>query len=397
MGKFHIASDEEIKSGRTTDVYFYRTRKILEAEGASDREVVAEVTSGSLPEGWSWAVLSGIDEVASLFEGVPVSVWSLPEGTIFRPYDVRGVRVPLLVIEGPYQSFCVLETPMLGLICQSSGVSTKSARVRKAAGDKNVIAFGIRRMHPALSPLLDRAAYIGGFDGVSSLAGAGEIEKEPMGTMPHGLIITLGDQIRAWEAFDEHIPEEVPRIALVDTYSDEKEESIRAAEALKDKLDGIRLDTPGSRRGNFAELIREVRWELDARGFEHVEIVASGGLDEESILPLLEAGAESFGVGTSITNAPVLNLAMDIVEVEGESAAKRGKFGFRKEVWRCEDCLENVVTLAGSGKPGCPKCGGETEPCLEPLVEEGEIVKKLPSVEDIRDSVLEQLETFGLE
>lgn len=398
MSKYHIASDEDISSGKTTDIYFDRTEKILEAEGLSDREVIAEVTSGSLPNDWDWAVLSGIDEVATLFEGVPVNVWTFPEGTIFRPYDNTGVRVPIVVIEGPYQSFSVLETPMLGLLCHSSGVSTKSARVRKAARDKNILAFGIRRMHPALSPMLDRSAYIGGFDGVSSITGAREIGKDPMGTMPHALMITFRDQVEAWKAFDEHMPEDVPRIALVDTYSDEKEEALKAAEALKDKLDGVRLDTPGSRKGDFASLIREIRWELDARGFENVSIVASGGLDEESIPPLIEAGADSFGVGTSVTNAPVLDLAMDIVEVEGEFAAKRGKLGGKKEVWQCEDCLESVVTLAKRNEnPECSECGGETNPALELLIEEGELVKELPSADEIRDYVLEQLENFDLE
>lgn len=396
LSEFHISSDEEIKSGGTTDIYFDRTQKILEAEGVSDREVVAEVTSSSLPEDWEWAVLSGIDEVATLFEGIPVNVWTLPEGTVFRPYDVENVRVPLLVIEGPYQKFCTLETPMLGLICQSSGVSTKSARIRKAAGDKNILAFGIRRMHPGLAPMLDRAAYIGGFDGISSIAGAEEIGKEPEGTMPHGLIITLGDQVEAWEAFDEHMPEDVPRIALVDTYSDEKSESVKAAEVLKDRLDGVRLDTPGSRRGNFVELVREVRWELDARGFEHVDIVASGGLDEEDIPPLVDAGVESFGVGTSVTNAPVLDLAMDIVEVEGEPAAKRGKLSARKEVWRCDDCFELVAGMAEEKKPKCSSCGAETSSALELLVEDGEVVRESSNPEDIRSYILNQLEEFEL-
>lgn len=395
MGKFHIASEEKIKSGGTTDIYFNRTEEILKKEEVSNKEVVAEVTSGPLPQDWPWAVLSGIDEVATLFEGVPVDVWSLPEGSIFKPYDSKGVRVPLILIEGPYGRFCKLETPMLGLVCQSSGVSTKSARVRKVTGDKNMLAFGIRRMHPALAPMLDRAAYIGGFDEVSSLAGAEEIGKEPMGTMPHALIITLGDQIRAWDAFDEHIPKDVPRIALVDTYSDEKEESIKAAEAVEN-LEGIRLDTPGTRRGDFPELVKEVRWELDARGFEDVKIVVSGGLDEEDIPPLIEAGAESFGVGTSITNAPVLNFSMDIVEVEGKLSAKRGKFGGRKEVWKCQNCLETAVTLADKEKPICPKCEGETDKALKPLIEDGEIVRETPSPDEIRDRVLTQLDSYDL-
>lgn len=397
MVEFHVASNEDIKSGKTTDIYFERSRQVLEAEGLTDRDVVAEVTLSSLPKNWTWGVFAGLDEVANLFEDIPVDVWTLPEGTIFRPYDVTGVRVPLMIIEGAYHSFCKLETPMLGLLCQASGVSTSSARVRKIAGDKSILAFGIRRMHPAISPMLDRAAYIGGFDNVSSIAGAEEIGRDPMGTMPHALIITFGDQVEAWEAFDRNMPSDVPRIALVDTYSDEKEEAIRAAEALEDKLEGVRLDTPGSRKGEFGELVREVRWELDARGFDHVDIFVSGGLNEDNIPPLDEAGADGFGVGTSITNSPVLNLAMDIVEVEGKPAAKRGKLSCRKNVWRCQDCFEYVVTLEDEEKPKCPDCGGRTENALEPLIKNGEIARDIPEPKEIRDKVLEQLESYNLD
>lgn len=394
--RFHVASDEQVKAGGTTDVYFSRTQKILKEEGISDRRVVAEVTTGSLPRDWKWAVFSGVDEVAQLFEEYPVNVWTIPEGTIFKPLDYEGRRVPLIIIEGPYGDFCTLETPMLGLTCQASGVATMAARVRKAAADKLVLAFGIRRMHPALAPMLDRAAYIGGCDGVSSLAGAEEIGKNPMGTMPHGLIITIGDQAKAWEAFDEHMPEGIPRIALVDTYSDEKMEALKAVEALGEKLDGVRLDTPGSRKGSFPELIREIRWELDIRGYEDVDIIVSGGLDEKMLPALVEAGADAFGVGTSISNAPVLNLAMDIVEVEGEPAAKRGKLGGRKEVYRCPGCLTDLITPTGGKAPECPECGGKTESLLISLIEEGDIVAELPSPDQIRERVLNQLEDLSL-
>ncbi|MBS3815151.1 MAG: nicotinate phosphoribosyltransferase [Hadesarchaea archaeon] len=394
---FHVASNEQIKSGGTTDVYFSRTQKILEEENISDRKVVAEVTAGSLPRDWEWAVACGIDEVAQLFEGFPVNIWAVPEGTVFKPLDSEGRRVPLIIIEGSYGDFCTLETPMLGLTCQASGVATMAARVRKAAGDKLILAFGIRRMHPSLAPMLDRAAYIGGCDGVSSLAGAKEINKEPMGTMPHGLIIAMRDQVKAWEAFDEHVPDGVPRIALVDTYSDEKIEAVKAAEALQEALDGVRLDTPSSRKGDFAELVREIRWELDIRGYDHVNIVVSGGLDEHSIPELVEAGAESFGVGTSISNAPVLNLAMDIVEVEGEPAAKRGKLSGRKKVWRCPKCLTDQISLENKESPNCSNCGGETESLLEPLIKNGDIVKDLPDSDQIREKVLKQLEKVSLE
>ena len=393
---FHVATDEEIKSGEATDIYFVRTKRILEARGLVDVRVVAEVTPGELPQRWPWAVLCGVEEVARLFEGVPVDVYSMPEGSVFRHTDYRGIREPVLFIEGPYGRFCVLETPMLGLLCQASGVATKAARVKKAAGDCLVVAFGTRRMHPALAPMLDRAAYIGGLDAVSNIVGAKLIGKKPVGTMPHALIIVMGDQVEAWKAFDEVIEPEVPRVALVDTYYDEKVEAVMAAEALGERLFAVRLDTPGSRRGDFAEIIREVRWELNVRGHQHVKIFVSGGLDEYNIPELRAAGAEAFGVGTSISNAPVVDFAMDIVEVEGRPCAKRGKLGGKKQVWRCPECLVDVVKPFGSEAPECPRCGGEMEAMLKPLIKDGRIVAELPKPDEIRAYVLKQVEKLEL-
>ncbi len=395
---FYVATDEEIKSGKATDIYFIRTKRILEAKGLSGVRVVAEVTASKLPERWPWGILCGVEEVARLFEGLPVDVYCMPEGSVFYTRDYRGLKEPVMFIEGPYGEFCVYETPMLGLLCQASGVATKAARVKKAAGDCLVVSFGTRRMHPALAPMIDRAAFIGGLDAVSNVVGAEAVGQKPVGTMPHALIIVMGDQVAAWKAFDEVMEPDVPRVALVDTYYDEKVEAIMAAEALGERLFAVRLDTPGSRRGDFAEIIREVRWELDIRGYKHVKIFLSGGLDEYVIPELKKAGAEAFGVGTSISNAPVVDFAMDIVEVEGRGpCAKRGKLGGKKQLWRCPECLVDLVMPFGAEGPKCPKCGGDMEPMLKPLVKEGRIVAELPEPAEIRKYVLEQLEKLELE
>jgi len=124
---FHIADPKDIKSGRTTDVYFARTVEILKKKGI-DKWVRAEFFAKNLPHDWQWAVLSGIEEVAYLMEGKPVNIRAFNEGTIFKPYE------PVMEIEGMYTDFGVFETAMLGLICQATGVATKAARIRLAAG-----------------------------------------------------------------------------------------------------------------------------------------------------------------------------------------------------------------------------------------------------------------------
>ncbi|MFH1822050.1 MAG: nicotinate phosphoribosyltransferase [Methanobacteriota archaeon] len=391
MRIFNVASDEEIKSGGTTDIYFVRTKKVLRAKGLEKAKVVAEVTINGLPENWPWGVLCGLDELAKLFEGCPVNVYAMPEGTIFRTQDHYGNKIPVAAIDGPYVEFCELETPLLGFICQASGIATMAARLRKLAWNKLLVAFGIRRAHPAISVMIDRASYIGGFDGVSSLSGAKKIGKEPIGTMPHALMVIFGDQVKAWKAFDEVIPLDVNRVALVDTYFDEKAESIMASDALGKNLWGVRLDTPGSRRGNFAEIIREVRWELDIRGHKHVKIIVSGGINDKSIAGLVKAGVDGFGIGTALSNAPTIDFAMDIVEMNGKPVAKRGKLGGRKQVWRCQRCLADVVLPAKTPAPKCPACGGKTSALLVPLIKGGKIASRPASVDKIRAYVLAQL------
>jgi len=122
--------------------------------------------------------------------------------------------------------------------------------------------------------------------------------------MPHALIITVGDQVKAWRYFNEVVEKDVPRIALVDTYCDEKQEAVLAAEAIEN-LYGVRLDTPSSRRGNMKRILEEVRWELDVRGYKHVKIFISGGVKEENIREL--SLADGFGVGTSISAAATID------------------------------------------------------------------------------------------
>jgi nicotinate phosphoribosyltransferase len=380
---FHVAGEEDIKAGKTTDVYFINTKRVLEEKGIT-RHVVAEITASSLPGGYSWGVLAGIEEAAHLLEGYNLDVYAMPEGSIFYPLE------PVMRIEGDYKEFAVLETPLLGLLCQASGIATKAARFRKLAGDKLLLSFGIRRMHPAIAPMIDRAAYIGGCDGFSGVAAEKITGEKARGTMPHALIITVGDQAKAWRYFDEVVSKDTPRIALVDTYCDEKQEAVLAAQTIKN-LYGVRLDTPSSRRGNMRRILEEVRWELDLRGYKHVKIFVSGGVKEENIPEL--SLADGFGVGTSISAASTIDFALDIVEVEHKPAAKRGKFSGAKSVLRCGECLHSKrVPLKEARQENCERCGSPMREMLQPLIRGGELVAELPPAGKIREYVLSQLE-----
>src|SRR5262249_19059134 len=161
------------------------------------------------------------------------------------------------------------------------------------------------------------------------------------------------------------------------------------AEALGKDLYAVRLDTPSSRRGDFFRILQEVRWELDLRGFGHVKLIASGGVDEYEILTLNPV-TDAYGVGTSIASAPVLTFALDIMEIEGHPMAKRGKWSGAKDVLRCRACRTTIVVPAGNAPLPCP-CGGPWDPMLKPLVTGGHIARDLPPPRTIRDFVLDQL------
>jgi len=394
-GRFFTASDEDIASGRTTDVYFERTMEVLRAKGKADEACWAEMTLPSFPRGWKWGVLCGLEESLRLLEGRKVDVLGIPEGTVFPARARSGVRLPAMSISGPYSEWGPLETPLLGLLCQATGVATMAARCRLAAGSLPVTAFGARRMHPAIAPMLDRSSYIGGGDGVSSVIGAEMIGAEPTGTMPHALIIMMGSPIEAFKAFDDVVDPSVPRIALVDTYCDEKTEAVAAAQVVK-SLAGVRLDTPGSRRGSFVDLVREVRWELDIRGFGHVKIMLSGGLDDQAIPELVKAGAGGFGVGSSISNAPAVDLGVDIVEKDGRPVAKRGKFGGRKYPFKCPEHFEWEVSTSPDEAPTC-SCGRAMEPQWAELLRGGSRVAREEPVDVVRARALAQLASLGAE
>ncbi len=385
---FFIADFDDIKKGRVTDLYFTKTLEILKKKGI-DRWVRAEFIVKRLPENIPWAVFTGLEEVSKIIEGLKVKVRAMKEGTIIKTYQ------PVLEIEGMYTDFGIFETAILGLICQSSGVATKAARCKKAAGNKPVISFGARRIHPVIAPMVERSAFIGGCDGVSVVFDAEMIGEEPSGTMPHALILIMGDTVDATKAFDEIIDKKIKRVALIDTFHDEKIEAIRVADAMKDRLYGVRLDTPSSRRGDFLRILEEVRWELNIRGHNHVKIFVSGGLDENKILQL-NPYVDAYGVGTSITNARVIDFAMDIIEIEGKPIAKRGKMSGAKRVIRCQNCCKDRVFPLKQDIDSRCECGGVFTDLLNPWYDDGIFLFGDKPPQEIRRYVLDQLKNFEI-
>ncbi|ELZ33970.1 nicotinate phosphoribosyltransferase [Halogeometricum pallidum JCM 14848] len=356
---FDIVGADAIREGSATDAYFERTETTLRHVGKNPH-VVAEVTADQFPDG-EYELLAGVKDAAALLEGRDVDVDAIPEGRLFD-------GGPVMRIEGSYLDFARLETALLGFLSHASGVATAALDVRRAAPDSRVLSFGARHVHPSVAAMVERSALVGGLDGISHVAAGDILGREASGTMPHALLICFGrgNQEEAWTAFDEAVDESVPRVALCDTYSDETDEVLRAVETLGDDLDSVRLDTTSSRRGDFRHIIREVQWTLAAEGHEDVDVFVSGGLGPADLRHLRDA-ADGFGVGGYVSNADPVDFALDIVEIDGEPTAKRGKLAGVKEVYRTADGGHHVA-LAGTDAPD------DAERLLEPLLRDGELV-----------------------
>jgi len=76
--RFYSAEHHEIRRGLTTDIYFVRTREILDKLGLGKTSVVAEIFSRKS------GVLAGVGEVLHLLEDKQVKIWAVPEGEEFR-------------------------------------------------------------------------------------------------------------------------------------------------------------------------------------------------------------------------------------------------------------------------------------------------------------------------
>jgi nicotinate phosphoribosyltransferase len=318
MKKPEFKPDEAVVSGETADIYFARTIEILRREGLNPVATMEVFSSRA-------GMLCGMEEAKALLDrvlsGDKREVWALGEG------EAMDAREVVLRITAPYQSYGLYETALCGILAHCSGWATAARECVAVARGIPIISFGARHVHPSVAGIMDYSAVVGGCAGCSSIVGARLADVAPAGTMPHALIIVMGDTVRATVAFDKYMPPEVPRISLVDTFKDEAEESLRVAEALGDKLNSVRLDTPDERGRVTADLVKEVRARLDLAGFNQVKIFVSGGLDLERITYFLdnEAPVDGFGVGSYISGARPIDFTADLHEIEGKPMAKRGR------------------------------------------------------------------------
>ena len=315
-GDFEIG--RSVLTGYTADNELHRALTILRNEGVNP-EVVVEFTAER--DG----IFCGISEVKTLLNRVlPETgreVWALEEGVSVGAGEV-GLR-----IKAPYASFGLFETAILGILASCTGWATAASECVEAGSGIPVIAYGARHVHPEVVGVMDYSAVVGKCASSSSVAGHQLHGLTPSGTMPHSFVLLMGDTVRSILAFDKHMPPEVPRVALVDTFKDEVEEAVDVAKALRERLRGIRLDTPKERGGVTPDLVHEIRARLDQGGYSHVDIFVSGGITPDRIREFVEAQApvSVFAVGYYIAAASPISFTADVKAIEDRAIAKRGR------------------------------------------------------------------------
>ncbi|SEO97373.1 nicotinate phosphoribosyltransferase [Aquisalimonas asiatica] len=306
-------------------------------------------------------------------------ILAMPEGTPVFPHE------PILEVHAPVAEAQVLETLLMNLITTETVLASKAARITLAADGRPVMDFGMRRMHGTDAALRGVRAYsVGGIHATSNVLASLRYGLPASGTMAHSFIQAHHDELEAFRTYGQLYP---GTTLLVDTYDSMAAvgKVIRLVREEGLQIGAIRLDS-----GNLAELAHQARAHLDAAGLEHVQIVASGGLDEWAIRDLLTGGApiDRFGVGTEMgasVDAPSLDLAYKLTEYDGEPRLKNapGKqlHPGPKQVWRFSDAggrySHDEITRRDEHRDGVP--------LLTPIVQAGTPLGEAPQVTAGRD------------
>jgi nicotinate phosphoribosyltransferase len=338
-----------------TDKYFLRTSQILKDEGLNPKVGIKITAAGA----GKVAGLSRIVEVLQQYTGMRgIEAW------VTRKQEFKGKEL-LALIKGHVQDIVELETLYLGMLSdalsKANGLDCIDyddvrAHMRELQEILQVpiTYFGARHYHWLHDEDIARAALLGGAVQTSTDAGSININKEGAGTMPHILVIVLAWKygkaeatLKAAELFDKHMPADVPRVILVDTFAREVTDARKVAGYFDDREHAIRIDTcpeslgEGSTdiadahfrtgRGLTIELVENVKTALMK---SKTKIFLTGGLGNLAKAKAFADASKAFknrtgqalfdavGVGEV---APCISATADVFEVEGKQLAKKGR------------------------------------------------------------------------
>ena len=333
---------ERIRDGYYSDAYFNFAKQLLEEEDRHPRVTMQVFQKHE-------SLLGGIDEAIAVLkqcsghhvDGGWEDGWDALEVHALREGDEIAPFETVMTIEGDYSLFAHLETVYLGCMARRSRVMRNVREVVDAANGKPILFFPARHDHWLVQTGDGWAAHVAGAIGVSTDAQASWWGGRGVGTVPHALIAAFGgDTVAAAKSYADRYSGEMNVTVLVDFDNDSVRTALEVADALGDKLWGVRLDTSERlvdralihEKGDFKptgvnpRLVERVREALDAAGHARVKIVVSGGFDVAKIREFEQLGTpvDSYGVGSALLHGEN-DFTADVVLVEGEEHAKVGR------------------------------------------------------------------------
>lgn len=320
------------------------------------------------------------------------SVLAMAEGTPFFAGE------PILRVTAPLIQAQLIESRLLNLMHLQTLIASKAARFVLIAAGRRLVDFGMRRAHGAEAALYGaRAAFLAGFEATATVQ-AGERFGLPLsGTMAHSFIEAHEREQDAFRAFVD--ASRTPTTLLIDTY-DSKRAAQRVVQLVLERrgaglpggVAAVRIDS-----GDFVREAQAVRRILDEGDCREVQIVLSGGLDEQRVQRLLQADTpvDAFGIGTDLMvsqDAPALDMAYKLASYEGQPRRKRSP---GKET--LPGCKQVYRRRSASGELRLDCIGLESEalegePLLQPVMRDGGSLAPPPPLVESRRYCLEQMQ-----
>lgn len=352
-------------------------------------------------------------------------IYAVPEGTPIFPKE------PMMTVRAPAIQAQLIETFLLLSLNHQSLIATKANRVVRAAQGRTVLEFGSRRAQGIDGAVYGaRAAYIGGCAGTACTISDQLFGVPAGGTMAHSWVQMFDTQYEAFKTYCEIYPDN-PTL-LVDTYNTLKKGIPDAIRAFNEVLRprgltkcGIRLDS-----GDMTYLTKKARQMLDEAGWETCQISVSNSLDEHIIQDLLQQGAQIdlFGVGERLITAksePVFGGVYKLVAVEDDDGNVIPKIKVSENVGKITNPhFKKVYRFYGrdTGKAIAdylcvydetvddsqdltifdPEAtwkrktvyNFEARELLVPIFKSGELVYKLPTLQEIQDYCRKEVDTL---
>lgn len=345
---------------------------------------------------------------------------AIPEGTVVFPHQ------PLLRITGPLLQGQLIESTLLNLVNFQTLIATKASRVCQAAQGDAVLEFGMRRSQgPDGALSASRAAYIGGCAATSNVL-AGKMYDIPLrGTHAHSWVTAFSDEKSAFKSYAEVMPHNC--VLLVDTYDSIQgvKNAIEVGKQLQAEgaqLAGIRLDS-----GDMTQLSIKARELLDAEGFADTKIIASNSLDEYVIERMKKEGSkiDTWGVGTNLMTAydhPALDGVYKLSALRDEQGEWQYKLKLSEQAikvsnpgcyqvrrfFRDEEAIVDVMYDLKLGISETPEMVSLSSPhtmtkvseydgfidLLEPIFRKGKCVYQQPSIHEMREHTLLEVDQF---